>query len=196
MKICIIRHGETEWNKAGRLQGREDIPLNETGIHESKKVAQYLSKMKWHEIISSPLSRTAQTSQIIAHELGITTIQYDIGFIERDFGKASGLTPQMRASIYPDGNYEGMEELDTLQKRVFDALHKYVGLYKDKDIIIVSHGGAINSLLATLSNGEIGSGKTRLKTSCINLLEETGEKIKIVYYNKSVDELSQPSILP
>lgn len=189
MKICIIRHGETDWVKAGRIQGREDIPLNEMGIQQSEKVAQYLENYQWHEIITSPLSRTKQTAGIIAEKIGITTIHDEIDFIERDYGKASGLSAEVRKATYPDGNYEDMEDWNILQKRVFGALSKYIQKYNDKNIIIVSHGGSINSILATLSNHEIGSGKTRLKTACISMLEIIDDKIEIIFYNKEADEL-------
>lgn len=214
MKICIIRHGETDWVKEGRIQGREDIALNEAGMQQSKRVAQYLKKQQWDAIITSPLSRTKQTADIIAEIIGISAIHDEIDFIERDFGKASGLTPEARKAAYPDGNFEGMEDWNVLQKRAYGALLKYIQKYKEKNIIIVSHGGTINTLLATISNHEIGTGKTRLNPACINMLEVIDDKyektshshqplkqyskqacykqeigIEIVFYNKDVDEL-------
>lgn len=189
MKVCIVRHGETDWVKATRLQGREDIPLNDAGIKESEKVGLYLKNYQWHEIITSPLLRTKQTAGIIAGKLNIETIHDEIAFIERDYGKASGLTLEERKSIYPDGNYEGMEDWGALQKRVFEAFIKYIKMYANKNIIIISHGGAINSILATLTNHKIGTGKTNLKTTCINMLDVIDDKIEIDFFNKTADEL-------
>jgi broad specificity phosphatase PhoE len=64
MEICIIRHGETDWNKEKRLQGRENIPLNEEGINQIKNTIEYLKKYKWDIIITSPLSRAKQSAEL------------------------------------------------------------------------------------------------------------------------------------
>jgi uncharacterized phosphatase len=69
MKICLVRHGETNWNKLNKYQGRADIPLNETGINQIKETAEYLKKFIWEEIITSPLLRAKQSAEIIAEEI-------------------------------------------------------------------------------------------------------------------------------
>ena len=69
MTILLIRHGQTNWNLESKLQGREDIPLNETGRSQAKTCAQYLSDQTWHTIYTSPLSRAKETAQIISKEL-------------------------------------------------------------------------------------------------------------------------------
>ena len=190
-----MRHGETDWNNAGRLQGREDIPLNHNGILQAGHCALALKKRRWDAIFSSPLLRAKQTADIIADINDVRRVYEDADLIERDYGKASGLTPEERNILFPDGNYKGIEEWETLKSRVYNAVLRCANGYyendinnKNNNIIIVSHGSAINSILAYLSNHEIGTDKTRLINMCLNMLEYKDGVLRILFYNKSADE--------
>ena len=189
MQICLLRHGETDWNSAGKLQGRDDIPLNVTGIEQVNEAAKYLKKFNWHIIITSPLSRAKMSAEIISKEIGNIKVLEDTDFIERDYGQASGMTSDEIKLSFPDGKWAGIEPHEELQNRTVNALIKYTREYDGKNIIIVSHGGTINAILAYLSENEIGAGKTFLKNACISLLEKTIDKIDIIYYNKTANEL-------
>jgi len=190
MKICLLRHGETDWNSIGKLQGREDVPLNIAGIEQINEAAKYLKRFNWSIIITSPLSRAKMSAEIILKEIGNIKIHEEIDFIERDYGKASGMTLDKRKLAFPDGIWTGAEPSEKLQNRTINALMKYIEEYDRENIIIVSHGAAINSILSYLSNNEIGMGKTILRNACISLLEKTDNEIKIIYYNKIASELS------
>ena len=122
MKIILMRHGETDWNSLGRFQGREDIPLNKTGADQVQKATNYFKKYKWDEIISSPLSRAKMSAEIIAKEIGLHKIHEEADFVERDYGKLSGMTKEEAGIELPGGDFEGMEPLDLLQERMFNAL--------------------------------------------------------------------------
>ena len=189
MKICLIRHGETDWNVIGRLQGREDIPLNENGKTQAKHCGLALKSMTWTAIITSPLLRARRTAEIIADALNIQEIYDDANLVERDYGKASGLTEKERITLFPDGKYEGIENWETLRDRMCKSIIQNADKFHPNNIIIISHGSAINSILAELSNHEIGTGKTRLKNACINMLTYTGRLLSIDFYNKSHDEV-------
>ena len=65
MKIYVIRHGQTDWNVAGKCQGRTDIELNETGIEQAKQAKEQLKNYNIDQIICSPLKRTRKTAEII-----------------------------------------------------------------------------------------------------------------------------------
>ena len=65
MKIYIIRHGQTEWNKSGRLQGQTDIALNENGKELAVKVGYALKEISFDRVISSPLARAVETAQLV-----------------------------------------------------------------------------------------------------------------------------------
>jgi len=171
------------------LQGREDIPLNENGKLQAMNCGLALSGKNWRVIVTSTLSRAKQSADIIADILNIHEIYEDADLVERDCGNISGLTEKELIELFPDGKYEGIEDWEALRDRVYNAVIRYADKFYPDDIIIVSHGGAINSILAELSNHTIGSGKTRLKNACVNMLEYKTQSLSILFYNKSFDEL-------
>jgi len=188
MLICLLRHGETDWNNIEKIQGREDIPLNNTGIRQIEETIGYLKSIEWKVIITSPLIRAKMSAEIISEEIGNINILEELDFVERDYGKASGMTIDEANLIFPDGKWEGIESSEVLQNRTVHALMKYINMYDTNNIIIVSHGSAINSILAYLSKNEIGTGKTILRNACISLLDKTQDRIHIVCYNKMANE--------
>ena len=183
--ICLIRHGETDWNCQRRLQGREDIELNENGRKQAVGCIEYLRQSNWDIIATSPLKRAKETAKIISDGLGIDEVHEVEAFIERDYGSAAGLFPEERKLRFPDGIIYDQEDREILNNRVIEGLNTVAKRFKNKNIIVVSHGGVINAILAVLSKGEIGSGKTRLKNACVNILKFNGEKWIIELYNHS-----------
>src|SRR5512145_36913 len=123
-RICLIRHGETDWNATGRLQGREDIELNDLGREQALELADYFKTGSWNEIVSSPLKRALETAEILAGKLDLPRIIVRENFIERDYGEASGLAPEIRKSRFPDGMIPGQEEFEQLRVRAFQALNE------------------------------------------------------------------------
>ncbi len=188
--ICIIRHGETDWNSSGRLQGCEDIELNELGRMQAAQLAAYLSKQQWDVVISSPLKRAYETAQIIASRISLPNLIMHEGLRERDYGEASGLLPDERHKRFPDGIIPGQEEFEHLRERAIRALDEIAAQHSGKKIIVVSHGAFTNSILYTISGGEFGSFKTRLKNGCLNLIVQSNNQWSVSYYNKTVEELS------
>jgi uncharacterized phosphatase len=186
--LCIVRHGETDWNRLGRFQGREDTELNENGRAQASLIAGYLSAFPWDFIISSPLRRAYATAEIIGQRLGITSITRENAFVERDFGKGSGMTLQQMKSAYPDGKIPGRESDESLEMRVSQGLQRAVERCRDSRVIMVAHGAVINSLLKVVSEGSIDLGETNIRNTCINMLEhdDGGWHIKLC---NSVDYL-------
>jgi len=109
--------------------------------------------------------------------------------MERDLGKISGLTWQETEQRFPDGNYEGIESLEMLQDRAIGALLKWTAKFDTKNIIILTHGGVINSILTALSGGAIETGKAIPRNAEITLLEKQGDDIQIIFHNKGWNEL-------
>ena len=86
MKLHLVRHGETEWNKLGRFQGQRDIPLNSRGLAQAKETARALAEDGEIALYSSPLQRTMQVADEISH-LANVPVQYCVKCIGRSVGE-------------------------------------------------------------------------------------------------------------
>jgi len=165
--ICFIRHGETDWNKLGKIQGKTDIPLNKNGKLQAEKISIMLKASEWDSIMTSPLIRAKETAEIIDEVLQLPFIEMN-AFKERDFGDAEGLMPEERTALFSDRNYPNMEPRDLFIVRLEKGLSHIVQMYPHKKVLLVAHGGVINTILSVLSKGEIGSGKTLLANGCMS----------------------------
>ncbi|WP_298608974.1 histidine phosphatase family protein [uncultured Thiothrix sp.] len=179
--FCLVRHGQTDWNAAGRIQGLEDIELNTVGRTQALQTGLYLQQWQWDRIISSPLKRAAESAEIIADHLKLAPVEIMDVFMERDYGDCSGMTAAQRKQSFPDGIIPRQETLETLQKRVLQGLQQLT-LEPQARTLIVTHGGVINSLLAHISQGEIGTGKSILHNASLALFQYQ-QGWKILAYN-------------
>ena len=187
--ICLIRHGQTNWNKNFLIQGRENIPLNETGINQAKITGNILKDIdpNWDIIISSPLIRAVHTAEIIKDILNLnTTIIINNQVIERQFGKAEGLTisDEVYARINSD-DYEGLETCKDLQNRSMNAILDIVKNYQNKKILIVTHSHFIKGLLTQVDNNFTWT--TTLKNASINYVY-LNDEFKIVDYKINIQK--------
>jgi len=121
-------------------------------------------------IVSSPLSRAFDTARAIGDALGINEIATDADLQERSYGVAEGLTLVEREARWPEGNWPGLEEWDHVAIRAMRALGKVALNYSGERVFVVCHGGLINSILAVLSDGELGTGKTTIINTSITTL--------------------------
>ncbi|MFD3448020.1 histidine phosphatase family protein [Microbacteriaceae bacterium 4G12] len=181
-EICLVRHGQTDWNFQEIIQGREDIPLNEIGRTQAKQSAKMLCEEKWDVIISSPLVRAYETAKEIANATGIDTIHLDERFVERNFGEASGKpVAEVRQKIV-DGNVNNMETDEQIIARCFSALQEVAQKYEGKRIIIVAHSHAIKAMLHGIQPDEF-TFLTRLKNACISYVTVQENHWNVVKYN-------------
>ena len=189
MRIYLIRHGETDWNVSLRLQGREDIPLNECGKRQAYVCGETMKRLKVDRIVSSPLMRAKDTAKIIGERMGIDHITIDEDITERDFGEASGITYQEKCKRYKDREIPGIEKKEVLRKRMIQAVLKYRTL--NRDILMVSHGGCINALIDEVAKGTFETGKTRLKNTAVSVLEINKNSIKVIEYNLDAKDFAK-----
>jgi broad specificity phosphatase PhoE len=188
-EICIIRHGETDWNAQFRIQGRTDIPLNETGRRQASVTAEYLKDESWDVIYSSPLVRALETARTISKAVGVSSIRTEPDLVEREFGPADGMMIEERRKVYPDWtNIAGAENLDDVRIRAVDALTKISERHNGKRIIVVSHACFIMETLASFSRDSIDGRKTKLKNLSMTMLTRDSEW-KIPWYNRSAMDL-------
>ena len=175
MKLYLIRHGETDWNRLLRFQGREDVPLNETGIRQAEACGKALSDSGIQAVFTSPLKRARRTGEIVAAASGLGCEKvFDLPeLIERDLGEYSGKYIKDRSDYFAlsaGTDAGGMEPFDNVLARMELALRKLSDT-KIPVLAAVSHGAAINVLLAGLSNHAVGTGKTRLLNGGISIIE-------------------------
>ncbi|MGN7477784.1 histidine phosphatase family protein [Solibacillus silvestris] len=184
MEICLVRHGETDWNKVGKLQGHTDIELNENGVAQAEICANFLKDKSYVLVMTSPLKRAKQTAQIIAHKSMLPIVEAPL-FIERNYGDAEGMNYEERLAKFPDLVYPNEESRDALIARVMEGLNQIIQYQNAKKVILVAHGAVINCILAVLSNSEIGSGKTKLANACLSeIIRNNGG-----WYIKSFNEI-------
>lgn len=187
MIIYLVRHGQTDWNLERRVQGREDIPLNEKGRGQAVKLADSFDGIKLDAIFTSPLIRAVETAKVLAERQKID-ICIEPDLIERDYGEWSGHTIRQedKKDLFKDIGIKDMEPTAELEARMKKVIEKIAASGYER-VLCVSHGAAINSLLSVLTDGKIGSGRTWLVNTCINVLESNESGIRVLRYNLNAD---------
>ena len=153
--FALVRHGQTDWNAAGRIQGATDVPLNDVGRGQATEAVAPLSQYDWDFVVASPLSRAAETADIIATDLGLEVTRHLPGLVERNYGPAEGLSagPELDA-LRVEGNYgsfRGAEAAQSVSDRGLGALRLLAEDYPGARIVVVCHGTLIRlSLMAAL----------------------------------------------
>lgn len=149
--VCLIRHGETEWNLQRKIQGTSETVLTRNGYDEALHIALLLKEKQWDRIITSPLKRAFQTAEIIAKELQIQKIEIWEEFQERDYGVATGMyLTQYIEYLNKQVQIEGWESDTRLYKRVLKGLEKIAKSYINERIIVISHGVPIMSIINSI----------------------------------------------
>ena len=153
----LIRHGETAWNNAMRLQGWRDIALNETGIEQARQLARYLTSAQFTEridvVVSSDLSRARDTAVIAAGHFGHPVVEMQ-ALRERNYGIYEGhelvMQPNGRANLRnfdrrcPRSPVEQGETLTAFAQRVHSAFESLATQYAGQNIMVFAHGGVID----------------------------------------------------
>jgi broad specificity phosphatase PhoE len=161
LKVYFIRHGETDWNAEGRIQGMTDVTLNEKGLAQSQLLADRLAQEKdFVALYVSPLRRAYTTGEIVARGLNLTPIT-DPRLVERDMGVVEGMTgdeveqrfPEIRIA-WKNGNkrvpFPGEEKREDFQRRLKEFLQDLRASHTDRKVAVVTHGGAMGMIMATV----------------------------------------------
>lgn len=161
MKIYLVRHGETDWNQAGLLQGQTDIALNAQGLEQAREAAERLKEVPFEIAFCSPLIRAKRTAETIIGDRKIT-LTTDERLRELNFGPWEGVDIRTikDAASQPftnPGSYippEGAESFAQLYKRsgefVDQVLLPLEGTYET--VLVVAHGGVNRSILNPILN--------------------------------------------
>lgn len=164
--FALIRHGQTDWNAQRRLQGATDIPLNDVGRGQARDAVDVLSGYEWDAIVSSPLSRAAETATVIAHGLGLSVARHIPELTERSFGPAEGLQAgaELEALRIP-GGYRGAESEDEAASRGLGALEALAEEFRGRRVLVVAHG----TLLRVSLGRAIGRSLHSIDNAVLNL---------------------------
>ena len=164
--FALVRHGQTDWNAQRRLQGSTDIPLNDVGRGQARDAVAVLSEYEWDTIVSSALSRAAETAELIAAGLGLSVARLVPGLTERSFGPAEGLQdgPELDALRIP-GGFRGAESEDDVADRGLGALEALAEEFRGGRVLVVAHG----SLLRVSLSRVVGRPLQSIDNAALNL---------------------------
>jgi 2,3-bisphosphoglycerate-dependent phosphoglycerate mutase len=190
-RIIAVRHGETAWNVATRIQGQLDIPLNERGRWQAERVAAALCDEALDAVYASDLARAWETGAAIARAAG-QPLQAHTGLRERGFGSLQGQTFAEIEAGFPedagrwrtrDPHWEppGGESLLTLGERIARTLDELAARHLGGQIVLVAHGGVLDVLYRMATGQGIQAPRTwNLGNATINRLLWTPDTLTLV----------------
>ncbi|MBE5937296.1 MAG: histidine phosphatase family protein [Lachnospiraceae bacterium] len=198
MRMYLMRHGETEWNRLLKLQGRSDIPLNDNGIAMAKNAAKGLLDVDFSVIYSSPLTRALQTAEIIRGAGNIDIIKDDriieIGFGENEGRKYDKTKPEeypdlikffTEPDIYVPAN--GGETIENLKERTANFVKYIAKTYgaTDDNILVTTHGATIRGIMSYIKGTSLRDfWRGGVQSNCgVTIIEITDESITIISEN-------------
>ncbi len=206
-RVLLIRHGETTWNRATRIQGHTDIPLSALGLAQAERLAQALADEPLAAIYSSDLSRARQTAEAIGRARNLT-IHLDTDLRERAFGRFEGLSWEEIDQGYPedaarwrkrepDFAVGGGESLTGFSVRCVAAARRAAAAHPGQSIAMVAHGGVLDCLYRAATQIALDAPRSwQLGNATINRLLSTPEGFTLVGWNddRHLDGLSADDI--
>jgi probable phosphoglycerate mutase len=192
--ITAVRHGETAWNAASRLQGQLDIDLNARGLWQAQRAGVALADSGITTIYCSDLRRAHHTALAIAQHSGIApeTLRLEPGLRERSFGSFQGLTYTEVGDLHPeealrwkqrdpDWAPPGGESPSAVYQRVCATLHTIAAQHPGEHIALVSHGGVLDMLYRLATGQSVSAARTwELGNCAINRLLWTPAGLTLV----------------
>jgi probable phosphoglycerate mutase len=165
--LTVVRHGETEWNIAMRLQGMQNSNLTERGLEQARQTASALRARKFDVLISSDLERALQTAALINiyHKL---PIEKSYSIRERNFGVMEGMTREEIQEKFPETFQGYMLRKDTYQipegeslvqfyQRITEGLEQIVTQNKGKSVLLITHGGVLDCMMRMIFDYPLSS---------------------------------------
>ncbi|MBK0416293.1 histidine phosphatase family protein [Chromobacterium haemolyticum] len=157
-RFCVVRHGETDWNREYRLQGHTDIPLNPTGQEQAASLSRALwpGRYAFDALYVSDLTRTRQTAAPLQARLSLTPT-YSAELRERHMGVFQGLTyaeaEQTIRDDYlqlksrdPDYDLKGGESLNVFMRRIRDGFTSIARSHLGQTLLVITHGGVLEMM--------------------------------------------------
>ncbi len=193
-RLFITRHGETEWNLQGRVQGSKDSNLTNKGIMQAKKLGKYLEETPIDIIYTSTSGRAVSTSKIIADKRSIDIVQIE-QLKEMNMGIWEGLTHDLISEKYEEMHetfwntphllidHPG-ESFEELRERVVRSVLEIVQVNEGKNILIVAHGIVLNVIMGYFEKRPLEKlfHEPHMLSTCLNEVEVDGENYTIIRY--------------
>lgn len=176
MEIWLIRHGETDWNANGRVQGWTDIPLNRVGQAQAEQLAKSLEGIPFQHIYSSDLSRASETAAWIAKKTGTTHTTTE-ALREQFFGQAEGLSRAEKDLRFPDFAPD-QETPEMLERRVRQFIEEVVSAHQAGRVILATHGGVIRAAL-----GWLGVGRPPIHNTSVTRIRVNNGQYRVLAIN-------------
>ncbi|WP_054941344.1 histidine phosphatase family protein [Paenibacillus ihuae] len=185
MLIGLIRHGLTDWNAEGKIQGQSDIPLNDEGRKQADMLGERLlhEPYHWDYCITSGLSRAEETGKIIAAKLAIPLLEPDQRIRERAYGQVEGMTALEREAKWgKEWNLLelGQEKDEQLQLRGLAFMEDLSTRYQGSNVLVISHGGFLAQLYTALYKDKYTE---RLGNLSLTIIEKNEQEWKPLLYN-------------
>lgn len=197
MLLYLVRHGETDANRAGLALGRADVPLNERGQRQARSLANALAGEPFAAVYTSPLRRAVNTAKAIAAPHGLSPVT-EPGLIEMDIGELDGLTFAAIRERYPgllarwaspEGHLDalfGSESLADVQERAWRPLESLASSHEGETICAVTHNFVILSVLARALGMELSHfRRLRHGLAAISVLEFRARGVRVRHLNES-----------
>ena len=195
MKLHLVRHGETEWNKLGRFQGQQDIALNPRGLAQAKETARAMADDGVIALYSSPLQRTMQVANEISRMTNVPVVPLP-GVKELNLGELEGVTGEEMRTIWPDVysawsqdpgtlSMPKGESLSQLQDRAWRSLQEVEKAHSGDDVIVVvSHNFAIRTMIHKVLGLPLTNfHRLSLDLSSVSTVEYTSRGRRLTCYN-------------
>jgi 2,3-bisphosphoglycerate-dependent phosphoglycerate mutase len=195
-RILLVRHGETDWNAGGRIQGHNDTPLNAAGRQQAQRTAQRLAREPIKALYSSDLARAFETATIIGAPLGLTVVA-SARLRERQYGLWEGLTAAEIQTRYPEqfaiwrarttdfAPPQG-ETRSELLTRALAELQTIARRHVKDTVVVVTHGGLcyvlINHILGSIDGDQR---EFTFGNASIHTLEVTGDRWSVISMNET-----------
>lgn len=188
-RFFLVRHGETQWNREHRIQGSSDIPLNDNGRSQALRVGGVLAKHRFDLIVASPLSRALETATIIARRLSMPLPLPVPSLVERHYGEAEGATRDELDRRFPgDTPVPGRESKEEVQLRVIRTLRDLAIRHPHADIIAVTHGGVIRSVVEYAAPGQFTE---PIRNCSVHSFEHSSKGLHLVAFDDPMEVLAR-----
>lgn len=194
-RVVLVRHGETDWNLHGRMQGWAPVPLNDTGREQADAVGAYLAdEYDVDRAFVSDLLRTRETAAAILEHVGEVPVSYEPHWRERHLGVYQGLTYGDVEERFPrfglsESAYEAAAEVPEAGESLRDLADRATGRFKrvvqdhpDETVLVVGHGGSIHVVLGYAKGMALSEALTshHQHNCAVNEIRVSGDEVRVV----------------